>query len=63
MVQKSGGSSATANFATCRHIAYNLTEAPGKDFHPTTPQNRGLGRRISRQPHRSLISFTRFPCS
>ena len=27
-----------------------------------SPQNRQLGRRISRQPRRRVISFTRFPC-
>jgi predicted transposase YbfD/YdcC len=47
---------APANFANCRHIAYNLTrKAPGKD-----------SIRLRRKPqggtttHRRLIAFTRF---
>ena len=54
---------APANFATCRHFAYNLTrKAPGKDSIHLRRITAGVRRRISRQPRRRLISFTRFPC-
>src|SRR5271170_1507083 len=38
-------------------------QGTGQRFHPPPTQNRRLGRPISRKPHRSVISFTRFPCT
>src|SRR5258707_4330635 len=46
--------------------AYRLQshpEGPGEGLNPPPEKNRRLGRRISRQSHRSVISFTRFPCA
>src|SRR5436190_21693557 len=43
------------------HRLQSHPQGPRQGFHPPPPQNRKLGRRISRQPHRSVISFTRFP--
>jgi predicted transposase YbfD/YdcC len=43
------------------HRLQSHPQGPGQGFNPPPPQNRRLGRRISRQPRRRMISFTRFP--
>jgi predicted transposase YbfD/YdcC len=60
---------APANFATCRHIAYNLTrkgpaltrKGSAEGFHPLRRKTAGWDMSIS-PPYRRVKSFTRFPC-
>jgi len=47
---------APANFTTIKHMALNLIRrAPGQGQLPPQAQNRRLGRRVPRQPHRRMI--------
>jgi len=43
------------------HRLQSHPEGSGQRFHPPPAQNRRVGRRVSRQPHRRVIKFTRFP--
>ena len=54
---------APENVVTLKQMAINLARRKkGKKLRPPRPQNRRMGRRLSRQTHRSIISFTQFPC-
>jgi predicted transposase YbfD/YdcC len=44
------------------HRLQSYPKGPGQGFHPPPAQNRRVGRRVSRQPHRRVMAFTRFPC-